>query len=82
LTFKRRGKKFKQSVTKRRRIKRHKIFLKRSRKRQRNEIHTCGKIGHMSWDYPENKAKNQRNAHVAETKEDDVNAIAKEETPR
>jgi hypothetical protein len=34
----------------------------------------------MSWDYPENKATNQRNAHVVETKEEDVNAVAKEET--
>jgi hypothetical protein len=44
--------------------------------------YTCGKIGHMSWDFPENKVENQRNTHVAETKEEDVNAIEKEETPK
>jgi hypothetical protein len=42
--------------------------------------YTCGKIGHMSWDCPENKATNQRNTLIAEKKEEDVNAVAKEET--
>ena len=39
--------------------------------------YTCGKIGHMSWDCPKNKATNKRNAHVAKTKEQYVNAVAK-----
>jgi hypothetical protein len=36
----------------------------------------------MSWDYPENKSPGQRSAHVAEAKEDNVNAITKEEVPK
>jgi hypothetical protein len=58
------------------------IFFSRGRGRGREmRCYTCGKIGHMSWDCPENKETNQRNAHVAETKEEDVNVVEKEETP-
>jgi hypothetical protein len=35
----------------------------------------------MSWDYPENKSVGQRSAHVAEAKEENVNAVTKEEVP-
>jgi DNA-directed RNA polymerase subunit N (RpoN/RPB10) len=43
--------------------------------------YTCGKIGHMSWDCPKNKVENNRIKHVVETKEEDVNAVEKEENP-
>jgi hypothetical protein len=35
----------------------------------------------MSWDYLENKSAGQRSAHVAEAKEENVNAVTKEEVP-
>jgi hypothetical protein len=60
---------------------RGRIFFPRGRDRGGREIkcYTCGNIGHMSWDCPKNKSAGQRNANVAETKEEIVNTNTKEE---
>ena len=60
---------------------RGRIFFSRWRGRGGREIrcYTRGKIGHMSWDCLENKSAGQRNANIAEAKEENVNVVTKEE---
>jgi hypothetical protein len=63
---------------------RGRIFFSRGRGRRGREIrcYICGKTGHMSWDCPENKSAGQRNANIAEAKEENVNTDIKGEALR
>ena len=46
-------------------------FNARGRGRNREvKCYTCGEIGHMSWEFPENKTTSHRNANIVEAHEE------------